>query len=36
MLKVQAMRTYYHLIPLGVEIWEFDEETGKHSVVYAH
>ena len=30
------IRTYGHLIPLGVEIWEFDENTGSHSVVYGH
>ncbi|WP_299461817.1 hypothetical protein [uncultured Gimesia sp.] len=30
------IRTYGHLIPLGVEIWEFDEDTGKHIVSYSH
>ena len=35
-LAAYYIRTYGHLIPLGVEIWEFDEDTGKHSVVYGH
>ena len=28
------IRTYKHLIPYKVEIWEFDEETGKVVVVH--
>ena len=28
------IRTYRHLIPLDVEIWEYDEETDRPEVVY--
>ena len=28
------IRTYRHLIPDGVEIWEFDESTSKVNVIY--
>lgn len=33
-LSAYYIRTYGHLIPLGVEIWEYDENSGTHEVVF--
>ena len=33
-LSEYYIRTYSHLIPPGVEIWEYDKDTGKAATVY--
>ena len=33
-LSSYYIRTYGHLIPSGVEFWEFDEKSSTHEIIY--